>query len=299
MTQSLMPWVVKAYSHPVAPILATGLVSCAIAMDLYSTNRSWLSHPPKAAAHDPLVVTNDGFQKLLNGHLFGAPPVAAASKSTLVASAYKLSGTIALEDPAQGYGFISENGAPAALYRAGAVLPSGARLSQVFAQSVTLEINGKSETLELPRGSTPGTGVAYKARGATGPRKPIPKTEMPVSAVKLPEKFDPSRPPNVVPRTPLLRALRPSPLLVDGYLLGYRLSSSGGSVALPGLAPENVIVSINGVKLEDGNVATGAFEALLGSRSAVVTVLLPNGGTRDVTIDTSNLESIIKPRKNN
>ena len=279
------------------PMIAAMLAGAAVcAQVVVGTRDVWHRAPVVAPSVVATPLSTELFEALARGHLFGSA-AAAASDAPASQGPLKLSGTIAFDDPKQGYGLIAEGGTPGRLYRVGENLPGGATLHEVYAQKVIVEHEGRFETLELSHAVLAGVlRSSDDSPSNVTVRRKIPKTVMPVTAIRLPEKFDPSRLPNVVAKTPLLRALRPAPLLMDGYLIGYRLTMLGGRVSLPGVGPQSVIVAVNGVKLEDGASAEAAFEALSTEKTATLALLTPDGGTRTVTVDTSGLASAGRAR---
>lgn len=279
-------WLAVEGRHRLPDVVVASLV-VAIAFQVGSVIRRGFAREPSRVTAPPagLVATNgtNPLANLVEAHLFGlAPsPQAGVVPTTLP---LRLIGTLALADPTKGLAIIGESAASMSIYAVGSQLPGAARLNEVYARKVVIERNGQLEVLELPPIDLLGQSAAKLAPVA----RPHGKPKLPVSAIKLPERR-PDQPhlnPYVFARTPLLRQLQPAPILADGFLIGYRLPTlpepKGGS----GIGPQSVIVAINGVALSDGTIAAGALNALGRATTAVVTVLQPDGSTRNVSVST-------------
>lgn len=236
--------------------------------------------PGALAAPVPLPATAAAdTQTLLGAHLFGAAPVGngpvQATSVPLV-----LAGTLAGADPARGFAIIGETAAAARLYAAGATLPVGVRLLEVYPEHVILDRNGVRESLSLPRQMLAGNGA---------PR--------PVSAVPV----EPPIAENVqrlIAQEPALigQVLRPQPIFANGQLRGYRLypGTDRTRFAHLGLQPGDLITQVNNVPISDPQHGMDILKTLGTASSATVTIER-NGASQQLTIDSAKLNAAATP----
>ncbi len=108
--------------------------------------------PPRLASLRPPV--RSALQDVRRVHLFGMAPAAQSAEavSAAVSANWVLNGTIATNDPDNGYAIIARRPQGDRLWRAGAQISADARLYRVFRDHVLLEVDGQLQTLFLPRG---------------------------------------------------------------------------------------------------------------------------------------------------
>jgi general secretion pathway protein C len=159
------------------PQAAALLIASLIVVDGAHSGWAWWTYRDKPDAPDrPVVIearrAGPDAPKIAAAHLFGAAPVERSPGGENVPDtrlALALSGIIALIDPDKGYAILGEEGKPAHMYAAGAVVAgTSARLHQVFPDRVVLERQGELETLRLPR-STLAELVASRRVAAANP----------------------------------------------------------------------------------------------------------------------------------
>jgi general secretion pathway protein C len=171
--------------RPHAPRLTT--IALAFLMTIDAAHTVWALHgivraqvPPRPLALQPRELAFDT-PSILQAHLFGETVVAVAQVDPANAPdtqlALTLSGVLATDNPNAGYAILGAADKPAHMYRIGADLQdvSGGRLRQVFVDRVVLELDGKLQTLRLPRRGLPGsladqsTVAAASATASTAP----------------------------------------------------------------------------------------------------------------------------------
>ena len=237
-------------------------------------------HPPAVRGGPPVVAAPASgldAQGLLGAHLFGAAPVAAgpiqATSAPLV-----LTGTLAGVDPSQGFAIIGENAASARLYAAGATLPVGVRLLEVYPEHVIIDRNGSRESLSLPR--------SLLAGGA--PAVPLPAAEPPIA----------DNVQRLIAQEPALigQVLRPQPVFANGQLRGFRLypGTDRGKFARLGLQPGDMVTQVNNVPISDPQHGMDILRTL-GSASAATVTVERGGATQQITIDSAKLNAVTGP----
>lgn len=278
-----------------APSLAAAVLAVAVAVEGLGAVRSFVRRSaPVPAPIGTLPVSRPQFEQLIATHLFGAPPAQASAEAPPSQGPLKLVGTIAFADPKLGFALIGDGGQGSRLYRADGVLPGGAILREIYALKVVIERDGVRETLLLPSALL-GKGAVVDERPTSVIQTHKQRAQLPPSAIKLPPQANIVHPTIVMTaKSPFLRAVHPTPLVIDGHLLGYRIAPNVAR-ALPGIAPENLILAINGRRLEDGASAAAAFQSLSEGNVAIITVLTADGGSRDLTVPTSGLGALVAP----
>ncbi len=225
---------------------------------------------------------------IANAHLFGfsgSAEAAGASAGAQSTSALVLAGTIAYRDPGLGFAILGESAEAAKFYRIGDVVPGGAKLRAVYADRVELDANGSVQTVALPRQSLPGIGM---------PASPLPLASAPASMPAF-SVLRPAGAPTVnraMADDPAFVAeiIRPTPVLMDGQLQGFRVypGRDRGAFGSLGLQPGDMITQVNGSPLTDPARGLSAITGLQPGDRVNVTVSR-NGVTRDITIEASQL----------
>lgn len=224
---------------------------------------------------------------IANAHLFGiagAPGGADAAGAAQSASNLVLAGTIAYRDPGLGFAILGESAESAKFYRIGDAVPGGAKLRAVYADRVELDANGSIQTLALPRQSLAGIGM---------PASPMPVAMSPMVMPSFPNR--PAGLPSVnraMADDPAFVAeiIRPTPVLMDGQLQGFRVypGRDRGAFGSLGLQPGDMITQVNGSPLTDPARGLSAITGLQPGDRVNVTVSR-NGVTRDITIEANQL----------
>ncbi len=227
--------------------------------------------------------------QLAAAHLFGSATASLTETggAPQTGLALVLAGTIAYRDPALGFAILGETAETAKFFRVGAQVPGGAQLHSVYADRVVLERNGALETLTLPRDLP------------AGMAPPALPTAAPVAEVQgFPPR--PRRPSIDVQRRAMAdnpafvaEIIRPTPVLMDGQLQGFRVYPGRDRAAFTtlGLQPGDLVTQVNGTALTDPARGLSAITGLQPGDRVSVTVSR-NGVTRDITIDANQLSDI-------
>lgn len=280
--QSLSPeqWRMLAFKH--APLAVCALATIGIAWQ--ASQLTWLlAAKPKvivSPATNPTTASRPAkasvdVQSIANAHLFGSPTANTEADPRNLPPTQMglvLAGTMALNDPAQGYAIVGENAANAKFYRVGEMIGGSARLHSVYADRVILDRGGRLEILALPSGS-PSTAVVAA--------RPTPAANNVGDNLRRLAQTNPSA---------LGELLRAQPVFAGGAQKGYRVypGRDRQQFVRLGLQPGDLITSVNGTALDDPSRSNDILNTLTASSSVAVTVER-NGATRQLTLDMAQL----------
>lgn len=180
-------------------------------------------------------------------HLFGVAGGNAVTNAPETTLNLTLSGVVAANpDMKQSLAIIASNGV-GQMYAVGAQLPGGARLQSVYPDHVLLNLNGRTQTLSLPKFS--GSSGAADAGFTTPGLPPV------VYGRSLPATQNLMQLRNELVSHPerLMDMMRAMPVMEDGKLTGYRVFPVGNSDAFSklGLDPGDVVTAVNGIPLDN------------------------------------------------
>ena len=250
---------------------ALGVQAAVIVTHLAGSGAGPLPHSPVAAvilSHPPLDLA-----ALSNGHLFGAPPPAAAvtdANAPPTNMPLVLTGIMATTDPKNGLAIIGTAATNAKVYPVGDRVPGNAQVHAIYPDRVLLERNGTIEALMLPsKFSGGGAPPALRAGAAALDRMQRVMSNEPglISDV-----------------------LRPQPVFAEGKLRGYRVypGRNARAFAALGLRNGDLVLSVNGTALDDPTRGNDIFASLGSSDQAHVTVMR-NGQQQDITLNMSQI----------
>ena len=216
--------------------------------------------------------------------LFGATaPTADAMPAAAVPLA--LVGTIATENPENGFAIIGETAALARLVRAGAAVATGILLASVFPDHVVVSREGRLEAIALPR-STVGASTRVAAR-ARGRAEPLPvmtaNGDDPAETVARPVEFASAA---------LFHALMLRPGSVDGHAGRVVHGPASPALTAIGLASGDTLISVNGVPIGEPDAAQ-AFSRILDGRAAGSIDLLRNHAPLSVQVTASTVAAAV------
>jgi general secretion pathway protein C len=222
---------------------------------------------------------------LAQWHLFGsampsqdARSAAAAPETTLD---LRLTGILADHDPAAGIALIADGSGAQAAFKAGDVLPGGARLKSVHVDHVILVSNGRDETLRLPReraneAPTRAANAPAQPGGLAAPVHIAGLETVDWQAVQRQAQGDPAA---------LARQINVLPVIENGAIVGMRLGGAQSAMlSRIGLRPDDVVTAVNGISVKDVGRARQVIEAVRDADRVSVTVRR-NG--REETLDVS------------
>lgn len=236
---------------------------------------TWVTVPapsqplPPPSASRPATQARADYRQIANLHLFGQAPQAAARSSAPIDAPetrlnLTLRGILFNTNPAQTRAIISAPGQDDQIYQAGAQLPGGAVIDQIYADRVMLLRNGQYETLRLPE---EGVGARTAPAGRGGTAAPGPAAAADLAAVRRDIMNNPQNVANYIQAEPVNRG--------GGGLLGFRVRPGQNPTAfqLSGLQEGDIVTAINGVQLDNMNKAADALSQLASSDVVNVSVL--------------------------
>jgi general secretion pathway protein C len=260
--------------------IALGVQAAVIALDLIPEQRPLAAAAsPEAAPARPDSRGSTDVQSIIDAHLFGVADPAAPAGDPTDAPETRLSlvlaGTIAANDPKQGFGIIGESANSAKLYSVGDSVPGGARLNAVYGDRVILERAGQLEALLLPReykGGASNTPAPQTAREGMGMGMPQTAGSQVVERVKRMIAQDPGS---------VAEIMRPQPVFANGQQRGYRVypGRNRAQFARLGLRPGDLVMSVNGTPLDDPQRGMDIFRSI-GSADQVRVTVERNGRPR-------------------
>jgi general secretion pathway protein C len=230
--------------------------------------------PPPAATGSATARRNDvatgATWDLAQWHLFGVKSAGPApSVDTLPETQLNLtlSGVVASGSVTGGGAIIAAPGGVEAFYAINAQLPGGAMLKEVHPDRVVLERNGRLETLRLPKEGLGNVGSGQEAGGVGQPAAPR------ASSATRGGFGDNAGPPatlreyrDMVVSDPQSAGnlVQINPKSADGRFIGYELQPGQDSALLSrmGLAPGDIVTSVNGVKLDSPAKALSLLRGL-------------------------------------
>ena len=246
-------------------------------------------NPPDAASPDPLIPRSLGalpgspqadWEGILAAAPFGggqATPVAVETSLPL-----RLLGVIAEDTPAAGRALIAAGGGASQVYAAGAALPGGATLLEIYPTQVILQRAGRRESLALPENLLPSAvPTTNTPPGASPGREPPLGLRSPNSTAAL------SRLSQAMTWQSVLRAGQPSGVRV------YPGADAASFDAL-GLRPGDLVVSVNQAPLTDAS-GSRDFAALLSSSPTLQLGIEREGRLQTLQIDVTQLERAAQP----
>jgi len=256
---------------------------------------SWLLFPePENVPQPPPRVSTPAVQRsqpqineqqIAAWHIFGE---AGAEKAVVQPAAVDapdtslkltLRGVFASDDPGDARAIIGDPRGQEEHYSVGDPLPGNAKLTEIHADRIILERNGRYETLRLPRDRTPAGSTGIGAAPQTG------------GAVSKAAAFARYR--NEVRQNPstFLNYVRATPARQDGKFIGFRLQAGRERGALKelGLKPGDIVTSINGVQIDSPARGMQAMQSLgegdrvnvtllRGGQQTSLNLVLPSGG---------------------
>lgn len=261
-----------------APRWSAAFLACLTVADLGHLAWAFRSlptaHSPSGGLASPVPSTRAraDVQQIVNAHLFGVGEAARQLDSEHAPEtqlALALTGVIATKDPNDGYAILGEKGKATHLYRTGASLSEGppGRLYQVFDDHVVLDLNGRLETLRLPR-------HLESIAAAPAPIR-VAAADTPAPADRPDDtQFKPPRDPTMAESWfDNLRATRNN---LAGQLHGMRLHPNKRFEREFDLREGDVVTAVNGVEITDAD----ALRALLKGAPKTLSLTFTRAGAQ-------------------
>jgi general secretion pathway protein C len=250
--------------------LLTGAVVVSVALALAGLTWRIAGHAGTGAITVPTVRSGPAAPADVTAAVALAPfgkasPVEAAQPTSLP---LELKGVVAASPPSLSTAFIAVSGQPGKPFRVGEAI-QGATIQAILRDRVILAMGGRSEFLAFPDPTLSPEQRVAAAQAQPATTRPAAPTNPGMSAP--PPVAPPPPPPNTAG---ILQRFDATP--VSG---GYRIGGNGP----PGMAPGDVIQSVNGTPLGDPTAAHAAFAAAQASGSAQIQILR-NGKRLTLTV---------------
>lgn len=235
--------------------------------------------PPPAASRNVVDVPS-----ILRANLFGqSAPGAGNGPAPVTSLPLLLAGVIADTDEARGFAMVGTGTQDIKFYKVGDVLPGGARLRGVLVDRVLLDRGGTVEALLLPPRTSLALGVA-----------PPPAPPAPAASVERVQQLMRENP------GILGQVIQRQAVFADGKLRGMRVYPGPNAAAFSrlGLRPGDLVVAINGSRLDDQTRSNEIFGTLANSAEAHITVAR-NGAEQDLLLNLAEVaneaEQLVQP----
>jgi len=224
---------------------------------------------------------------IANQHLFGVVDVKKvpviktpkATETTTVAPTklnLKLHGIVAYKSNNSGYALISSSSGSQRVYGKGDSVQDGVTVIEIFSDKVVLDNNGKNEELLLPVKKSKST-KRKKTKTSNlsnlpgiidrkyKPKKPNSSTNIDLNAIRQEALSSPQK---------LLDVVSPSPAIVNGQFLGFRVRPGRKRKLFRqlGFRPNDIITEVNGIILDDASKGAMVLGELAQASDLSVTV---------------------------
>lgn len=213
-------------------------------------------------------------QPIAEWHLFGLPGTADTPASETRLSLL-LRGTIAASDPSQGSAFIADGNGREARYRVNDSLPGGARLIAVYPGRVLLDNAGARETLSL-RGTRDG-GTPRSPASSSTPDGGFLTGQLNFGSPDL-QTQRAQRAPDIERLAEQANVL---PVLENGRMIGVQVAADPALLERVGLERDDIVLAVNGMSLDDPQVAPALQNQL--RAGGLITLTVRRDG-RDLTL---------------
>jgi len=299
-------------SKPKLPNFVSLLLVIALGISLAKLMWLLLTPAPKISAFSssetsnlitPKAQINYG-KRIADQHIFGEvkiKTVAAVEKKPDIVTKVvvaptklnlKLHGIVAYKSK-EGFALISAANGPQKVYGKGEAIQEGVTVTEILPEKVVLDNRGKTEELLLPVNK-----AAPNSRRRTGSNSlggvPLPGSKPPKKPNRSPLASANSTPPDLsklrqdILSNPakLMDVVRPSPAIVNGQFIGFRIRPGKQRKMFNQLnfRSNDIITEINGIVLDDQNKGAMALSEL--SQAASISVKVKRGN-QEILIDHS------------
>jgi len=241
-------------------------------------------------------------KRIADQHIFGEVKIApvatvvkkpVAVKQTVVAPTklnLKLHGIVAYKSK-EGFALISAANGPQKVYGKGETIQEGVTVSDIFPEKVVLNNRGKTEELLLPVNKATPDSRRRSNNSALG-SVPLPGSQPQKKPSRSPLASTNSAQPNLAKLrediisnpTKLMDVIRPSPAIVDGRFIGFRIKPGKQRRMFNQLnfRSNDIITEVNGIVLDDQNKGAMVLNEL--SQAASISVKVKRGN-QEILID--------------
>ena len=231
---------------------------------------------------------------IANQHLFGIvevkkapiidiPKTTKTTNTTLTKLNLKLHGIVAYKSSRDGYALISSSSGPQKVYGKGDILQDGVTVNKIFSNKVIIDNHGKSEELLLPVKNIKSTTNQQSSSDLPGTRDRRPSTFKKNNAANI--DLGAIRKEALTSPQKLFDIASPSPAIVDGVFLGFRVQSGRKRQLFRqlGFRTNDIITEVNGIILDDA------------SKGAMVLGELAQASDLSITVKRGSQEIVLPP----
>jgi general secretion pathway protein C len=234
-------------------------------------------------------------RQIASWHIFGVAGEEQPVKKVVVVDApdtrlkLVLKGVFASDEEANARAIVADPGGKEDHYSIGDPVPGGAKVSEIHADRIILERNGRFETLRLPKKlmSRGGQSVSHSSanRITRRPQAEAANKAAAFSQYREEIKQNPSA---------FLKYVRATPARENGEFIGFRLQAGQqrGALSQLGLEAGDIVTAINGVQIDSPAKGMKAMQALSEGDSINVTLLRSGQETQlNLTLPNANQQN--------
>ncbi|GMU42975.1 MAG: PDZ domain-containing protein [Xanthomonadales bacterium] len=276
------------------PALVIAIALTAIVLDLSRLLWQWLAPPPEIVAESAPAAADPGPQQslpLAQFHLFGSavdPAGGAYANAPDTALNLSLKAVNSHHEQRLARAVIADEQQNERVYKVGDEFPNGVRVQAIYPDRVVLNAAGRIEVLRLRQ---PGAAIAQGggrvasapavaqpgANGLVGLNQLPPSGQSfvnPIAVTSAPVDWEAVRQQAIADPGSIAKNFSVLPVMVDGKLAGFRVSSNtyGEQLAQAGLKPEDVVTAVNGRRLDSIEASYALLESLKTAGSVTLTV---------------------------
>jgi general secretion pathway protein C len=258
----------------------------------------WLTPEPDVVPADSMAAAAtliDRSLPLAQFRLFGSavdPAGGAYADAPDTTLNFTLKGTNSHHDQTLARAVVADDQQMEKVYKVGDEFPNGVRVQAIYPDRVVLNAAGRIEVLRLRQALTSrsngGSGPTSDMRAPVTPGRdgliglngvpPAPPTAPggvnPMAVVTTPIDWEAVRQQAIADPGSIAKAFSVLPVMIDGKLAGFRVSSNtyGEQLAGAGLKPDDIVTAVNGSRLDSIEAGYAALASLKSAGAVSLTV---------------------------
>lgn len=268
----------SVWSQRLAQVLLAVLVGCVLYLCVQWV--WWILEPPMTLApttvNTPVDQSRSNQPSISGWHLFGTAQTLAPQQQQKVRinTDLVLSGTIAADTAEGGLAFVEDESGEQQVYASGDTLPGGSVLAEIHPGYILVDANGEQSRVELTEGSSRSPGNAASRRPNALAQRQAKQNGVLGSAISG-SQFDwkAIRSGIRVDAAQLAQNVQLLPHMENGQQIGVRINAGRNAQLLRnlGLTSSDVILSVNGRRLNDPTKYPQLVAELSSSKSVTIT----------------------------